>query len=324
MSNNDLESARRAQHINEHVVQMHYDEVIDEEGFDKFSRTEVALRKSTLELAYKRFRKHDEAVICHLPTGKEINAALNRSQEVRLMYYHTIGKYEELFPVVEAPLANSTMNATMQSFLGGNVIRVETARAPEPGEFSGYPGDWPGFRDRFKAEVHDRDFDDVTKLIHLQHACVGAAKTALGEWKPTASNYIKAWEGLERRYDDSYQMEQALISRLLLAVAPQKKETHLTLRTIIDVTSNTLRQLEAMHVDVSSWGPLLVNIVGSKLPRTTADAWEQRRDVINKPTFDGLIEFLEGRARGRAYVDFEVTIPPKMPLLPSSGVNQSG
>lgn len=72
------------------------------------------------------------------------------------------------------------------------VIRVEQARPPQIGTFSGNPADWPAFRDLFIAEVHNKDFEPVTKLLYLQKACIERAATKLGPWQPVGDSYQAA------------------------------------------------------------------------------------------------------------------------------------
>lgn len=128
------------------------------------------------------------------------------------------------------------------------------------------------------------------------------AKETLGNWPPTAINYMKAWNSLAQKFEDPYQLEQALV-RDIMTIPRAQEETHAALRKIIDTTSNTIRQLEAMMVPVKSWDTMLISVVLFRLPRSTADAWEQRRDVNKKPTLANLLAFLEAKARGRIYTE---------------------
>lgn len=48
---------------------------------------------------------------------------------------------------------------------------------------------------------------------------------------------------------------------------------------------------------------MLRSLVVSRLPKSTADAWEQRRNVDTVPTLKELLDFIDGKARGRMFVD---------------------
>lgn len=213
-------------------------------------------------------------------------------------------------------MANSTMaNATTASVGGeggvsrAEIIRVEAPRPPELLEFDGNPIGWPAFRDRFTAEVHDREhIDPVMKLIHLQKMCVGDAKNILGDWQPIAANYTRAWLTLREKFEDSYQIEQALVSRML-NMQSVRDETRTALRGLIDTATNATRQLQAVGVDIKSWDPMVIGMVLRLLPARVKDVWEQRRDVQRPPTLRDLLAFLEARARGKLYTDAKNMIP---------------
>lgn len=186
----------------------------------------------------------------------------------------------------------------IQRTMPSSFFRVETMRPPEVGEFDGSPAAWPAFRDLFRAEVHEREISDVTKLLYLQKACVGKARSALGAWKPVADNYNAAWRTLVRKYDDNYRIKQALIDELF-KLPRFSEETFDNLRRIIDTTSSALRQLETMGELVDHWDMLLINILAARIPLNTLDAWEQKRTIDSEPTLNHFLEFLEGKARGK-------------------------
>lgn len=58
-----------------------------------------------------------------------------------------------------------------------------------------------------------------------------------------------------------------------------------------------------MGIDISGWGPIMVNIIGQRLPRSTLDAWEQRRIAMEDPQLSDLQLFLESKARGRRVME---------------------
>lgn len=201
----------------------------------------------------------------------------------------------ELQPVVENTVTNTT--------LGGGIIRVETNRPPEVPKFDGTASKWPAFKDLFKAEVDERDFDDVTKLRYLQQACEKRASQTLGIWKPTAENYKAAWSLLQEKYSDNHRITQSLLDDIF-AIQKQSVESHDSLRTIIDVITSTLRQLDVLGIETASWDEIIIHIITARLPSKTLDSLEQRRIGLGKsPTLKQLFEFLEAKASGRRFLD---------------------
>lgn len=172
--------------------------------------------------------------------------------------------------------------------------REQTIREPEVGTFDGNMKAWPAFRDLFMAEVHERDMSHVHKLIYLQKACIGNAKQALGDWQPTMENYQLAWQSLSEKYDDPYRIKQALYHEIF-RIPRMQEENATALRRIIDVTTNSLRQLETMGERVDAWNSLMMSCIVYRLPANVVDVWEQRRTINHEPTFKELINFLQGR-----------------------------
>lgn len=125
------------------------------------------------------------------------------------------------------------------------VIRVENPRPPQIGTFNGSPADWPAFRDLFLAEVHNKELDPVTKLLYLQQACVEKAAATLGPWQPTSDNYVAAWEVMMKAYNDDYHVIHGIFGKMF-AVKRQERESHESLRSIVDVLTSGTRQLDTI------------------------------------------------------------------------------
>lgn len=181
------------------------------------------------------------------------------------------------------------------------VIRVETMRQPEVGLFDGSPANWPAFRDLFIAEVHNREMDKVTKLIHLQKACVGKAATTLGPWQPTADNYTAAWEAMLTAYNDDYHVIHGIIGRMY-AVPKHDKETYDSLRLVVDTMNGSTRQLESIAEPKVLWDQMWIHLAKQRLPKYTLDAWEQfrnRNGGSQMPTLETFRQFLDTKAKGR-------------------------
>lgn len=184
-----------------------------------------------------------------------------------------------------------------------SVIRVETAQPPKIGTFNGDAFAWPAFRDLFIAEVHNKEFEPVTKLLYLQEACIGKAAEKLGPWQPTSNNYREAWDFMMAAYNDDYHVIHGILGKLF-AVERQERESHDSLSTVVDALTNAQRQLQA--ICPQSTNPLLdqfwIHVAKQRLPKKTLDSWEQHRNregAVGLPTGDSFRKFLETKARGR-------------------------
>lgn len=306
------------------LIKLRHQEVLNEEEVEEMTIYGLKYRHSFLIKNFQEFEELSDCLIRGLSTAANIEKAQNATEPIRRIYLAAIEIIEKALSIKEmAPIADSTRiesdslslphmstirlpAAGTQSNIttdGNNIIRLETARPPEPIEFDGNPANWLAFHDRFVAEVHNNDqLDGVMKLIYLQKMCIADAKNILGEWQPIAINYAKAWESLVEKFNDVHTIREALINRLL-NMSAAKEESRVTLRKMIDTTTNTLRQLSALKVDVTTWDPIVIAILMQRMPRRTADAWEQRRNIRETPSLSALLDFLEGRARGKTYWD---------------------
>lgn len=196
------------------------------------------------------------------------------------------------------------------------VIRVETAREPQIGKFNGDPADWPAFRDLFLAEVHNKSFDPVTKLLYLQAACVGKAAATLGPWSPVAGNYAAAWDVLVKTYNDNYHVIHSILGRMN-KVKRQDLETHDTLRLIMDSLTSGTRQLETIAPQGILWDQLWIHYARQRLPRQTLDSWEQYRNRDGEtelPTLAQFKHFIDVKAKGRREFEGNELIGQEQPV----------
>lgn len=181
-------------------------------------------------------------------------------------------------------------------------FRVEMPMAPKVGTFTGNQADWQEFRDKFIAQVHDKDhINPVDKMTYLQEACQGDAKITMGPWPSTNEGYTGAWNQLLRAYNDKYHNVHGVISRML-ATPKQTDETHESLRTVVSTISGGIRQLRTLIDPDVERDQLWIHLATQRLPGSTIDAWEQYRnrdEAPAMPTFEYFQKFLETRAKGR-------------------------
>lgn len=203
------------------AIELSHKELTNPETVVGFEMADITARLQEMTQDYKAFKAaHQEVVVAAEEGHAEEESTF--AEQVRSMYMTAFAILKTAEETVRPP--ENILDRTIG--FGNSTIRVETARAPEPGEFDGKPESWPAFRDRFKAEVHDRELDDVTKLLYLQKACVVRAKETLGDWQPVGANYVKAWESLERKFEDSYRLEQALVSVIVRMPRAKEESTH--------------------------------------------------------------------------------------------------
>lgn len=178
---------------------------------------------------------------------------------------------------------------------------VEATQPPKISKFDGNPANWPAFRDLFLAEVHNKEIDPVMKLLYLQESCVGKAALTLGPWQPVKDNYKAAWEIMVNAYEDNYHVIHSILGKMH-AVPAQERESHDSLRTVLNSIKSCVRQLQTIAPQAILWDQMLIHHAKRRLPKFTLDSWEQHRHrlgITNLPSLDEFKQFLDIKAKGR-------------------------
>lgn len=163
----------------------------------------------------------------------------------------------------------------------------------------------------FLSEVHNKAFDNVTKLLYLQKACTGKASKTLGSWKPVAESYETAWNVLREKYEDDYLVIQGLVGQIF-NIRTYDKETYDALNTVYEDVNHAMRQLATITSSNSViLDQLLIHLSCQKLPSQTLDAWERHRSTGDEPIpkLTEFHKFLNTRARGRIQKEMKDTTP---------------
>lgn len=292
-----------------HLDALHrFQEEIDEDDrFEEFTAAELKVRSERMKDHFESMEKaHILYRQCCILSSDCIYIDAERE------YLRVMAKIETRIKQLDreeavryGPRANSTMDALEQS-----VIRLEPPRKPQIGKFNGEPADWPAFRDLFLAEVHNRQYDPVTKLLYLREACVGAAADTLGPWQPTAANYQLAWDSMLAAYDDEYHVIHGILGKMH-ETKKHEEESHASLRAILDSVNSGTRQLQAITTPAVLADQIWIHFAKQRLPNSTLDAWEQYRNrerTTALPTLDEFKQFLDLKSKARREFESKSTI----------------
>lgn len=286
-----------------------FGEIFDAETLNLFTANELIIRKRRLE---KHFADFENAHLLYRQVCILASNDIYEQTESRFM--DAMSKLEDRLQVQGVPAPSSfsrseiAANSTMAT-QGSTIIRVETARPPQIGTFDGSPADWPAFRDLFLAEVHNRDYDPVTKLLYLREACVKGASATLGPWQPTNENYKAAWEVMMAAYNDEYHVIHGIIGNMC-AVQKYEKEDYGSLRAILDALNGSTRQLETISTPAVLWDQMWIHLAKQRMPKKTLDSWEQFRNrggATKLPTLDEFKDFLDTKSKGRREFENDTT-----------------
>lgn len=172
-------------------------------------------------------------------------------------------------------------------------IKLPPIRLPT---FSGDYESWLEFRDTYKSLVHNNtDIDNVNKMHHLKSVLKDNAAEVVHRLQVTEENYEIAWQLLCSRYDNERLLTNSHITALFNTQVITR-ESHESIRQLIDNFTKNLLSLESLNEPVKQWDSLIIYIASSKLDSTTRRKWEEYIPSLNNITFDNFITFLRDRA----------------------------
>lgn len=107
----------------------------------------------------------------------------------------------------------------------------------------------------------------------------GGASIVIKSINFTASNYELAWQILCDRLNNKRILANNHI-RSLFNFECITKESHKSIRYMVDYYSKNLRSLEELNEPVQFWDTLIIYIMTSKLDGATGRKWEEHRNSL--------------------------------------------
>ena len=171
-------------------------------------------------------------------------------------------------------------------------------------KFRGDVTQWRAFWDSFNSAIHSNSFlTKIDKFNHLNSLLEGQALRAIQGLTLSESNYQAAIDILNQRFGNPQHIISTHMDELLKIPAYTTDKTS-QLRFMYDKISINVRGLEALGVNSSQYGSLLIPVIMSKLPQdvrlqiarnTAQDVWEMsellsviRKEVEAREISDGI------------------------------------
>lgn len=329
---------RKQQNYYENKIKHLIEQINNNAIFPQWTKGDISERQKMLNDWAKHLENIHIDVMCDLD-----DATQSDFREDETLSSSTISAKAKLANRLDefnAPTSNQVDNASIDLNdvsvgndnalrIGKNKIEIEVQQTDSNGnipnvwgKFDGDYAKWKSFHDRWVASMHDnKKVKTIVKFQNLQAACVGEAKGALGEWDLTEENYSKAWERLQKIYEDDYMQVQSFMQKLNDLPA-MNGSTSKNIREIIDIVHKHIHGLQR-YIDLNDKHPYVVFAVISKMDTDTYRAWEKYRpslvkaqtanddDVENDasrpgkhiPTWSELERFLEGEVTIRVHAE---------------------
>lgn len=224
-------------------------------------------------------------------------------------------RFVELTPTQTQSVAANTAGTTGTAQVPQQ-INVQMAPPPNMvqntwGNFDGSLLKWKEFKERYVAQCHNnKDIDPVYKFSHLKKSLSGTAAAELKGYEVNAENYQAAWEQLNKRYDRKYPLAREYLRNFFSLKAVSTPATNKELRSLANVTMETIRNLQSLGYQVEQWNIILVHVLHGLLNSPLAYEWGLELNKIgDEPTTEQMVEFLDKHSTAAGNQD-----QPHLPL----------
>lgn len=242
---------------------------------------------------------HSKLVGCEDPEVEAYNNAdeFSAVEEIFITYKSDLLDGKELLIQQQQPSVNNLQAAPqlLPVVENHNEFRLPTISVPV---FNGDYNHWPSYKNSFQHLVaNNNSLSNLQRLHYLKNSLAGDAKRLVAHYDIVDANYQAAWDKLILRYDNKKLLIKNHIKALLHQPA-QSRETAAHLRSLIDVTTDSLNGLRTLDVPVNEWDPIINHLILESLPIETHSLWESSQASENDiPELATLLKFLENRFR---------------------------
>ncbi|KAJ8933002.1 hypothetical protein NQ318_003667, partial [Aromia moschata] len=241
-----------------------------ERSSNKKSRCERAnTRLDNLETVFKDF----QAIQSEIEFLDESQQTLLEREQFENSYYDTIARAKGHILDHEAKLKGENVESRPRE----NAHHVSNVKLPSMTlpEFKGEYHKWLQFHDTFMALIDkNKNLSDIEKFYYLRGCLKGEAEHVLQALEASGENYKIAWDLLKERFENKRLIIDKHI-QALFDITPISKESHISLRNLIDNYQKHLRALKQLGEPTDSWDRLIIHLLDSKLDPATKREWQQ-------------------------------------------------
>ncbi|KAM8701740.1 hypothetical protein ACLKA7_005475 [Drosophila subpalustris] len=155
---------------------------------------------------------------------------------------------------------------------------------------------WTQFFDMFVSMVHETNMPTIRKMWYLKTSVVGEAERMIRQIDLKEENYLHAWNILVDTYDNPRDIATTVLNRFLNQQA--FNDNVKSLKELYIVTMESLASLKGLGIDISTWDPILIEVLRNKLDSTNKTLYEQSiSDSKHIQKLDTMLQFLDQRVR---------------------------
>ena len=180
--------------------------------------------------------------------------------------YSAIVSIRRYFDGIKSSKAASSSSSSSSSNASSSVSATVKMPKLNITSYNGDPLLFQSFWDSFESAVHKKSVDDVEKFQYLKGLLEGKASLVVQGMALTSANYLEARKLLKDRFGDPQTIIQANMDALLSLNQVQENDL-ISLRKLCDVIEVHIRNLGQFGVQTQNYGPVLISIISSKLPK---------------------------------------------------------
>lgn len=276
--------------------------LIESKNFTDVLLGEFKMRLSRLQDMFSSFDDVQNNIDLLVPE-KELDGQIKERDEIETLFCNLVSSAECLIGSVEEVASHRKNNAEdrpssrcgeISRFSENCSVKLPTIKLPT---FDGNHLKWLEYRDTFESLIHNNEsITSISKFHYLRASLEGGASIVIKSINFTASNYELAWKILCDRFNNKRILANNHI-RSLFNFECMTKESHKSIRYMVDYYSKNLRSLEELNEPVQFWDTLVIYIMSSKLDGATGRRWEEHRNSLElSPTLADFFEYLRNRA----------------------------
>lgn len=171
--------------------------------------------------------------------------------------------------IISAPRKNQQGNDLPITELRFDKVTLST--------FSRDHTEWISFRDEFTKYVHcNPNLSAVMKFHQLRTHLEGIALEAINGLTLSDADYEAAWSLLKGRYDNERILVAEYLKRFFDLPYLSQNPTPTQFLQMVNKTNQLIRVLPLYDYDVSSWDPILIFVLTSRLDTQTLRKWNDQ------------------------------------------------
>lgn len=214
------------------------------------------------------------------------------SAQTLIQKYNSSKHEESIYRDLNASHSTSAQcNVNHHNPMGFKLPQIQIAK------FDGSYFRWLEFRDTFLSLIHNNErIAPIHKFHYLISYLTGDAARIISNFEVSDQNYLNAWKILCNRFDNKRQLVTHHLNSLL-NIQPASRESHGSLRFIVDHITKNLRAPSSLGLPADKWDVLIIHILSTKLDAHTLLKWEECRSASDDiPTLELFYKFLIDRA----------------------------